>query len=175
MAISFSFGRKPAKVSVLMVCTANICRSPLAQGLLAQAVTDAGHAQQIAVESAGTQVGTQGQRPDPRSQTVAREVGVDISRYKARKVSARDIERYDYILAMDAEHLSALQDMCPPQLQHKLALIMTYAAQHAETEIPDPYYGNQAGFYRVLELLNAATKGLLAEIIETHFPASESS
>jgi protein-tyrosine phosphatase len=174
MAISFSFGASRAKISVLMVCTANICRSPLAQGLLIRAVDEVGLQKQIAVDSAGTQAGMQGQRPDPRAQAVASEVGVDISRFKARKLTSKDIERFDYVVAMDTEHLSTLQDMCPPEQQHKLALIMTYAPQNAGMEIPDPYFGNAAGFQRVLELLSEATQGLLDQIMETHFPEAKS-
>jgi protein-tyrosine phosphatase len=128
---------------------------------------------QIVVDSVGTQVGIQGQRPDPRAQAIASEVGADISRLKARKLTPRDIERSDYILAMDAEHLATLQDMCPPEQQHKIALIMTYAPQQEETEIPDPYFGNEAGFHRVLELLSVANQGLLDQITETHFPEAE--
>lgn len=170
MAISFSFGRNSAKISVLMVCTANICRSPLAQGLLVQAIEEAGLGKQIVVDSAGTQVGVQGQRPDPRAQAIAAELGVDISRFKARKLAAKDIDRFDYILAMDTGHLSDLQELFPPPLQHKIALIMAYAPQRAESEIPDPYFGNQAGFQRVSGLLGEATRGLLGQIMETHFP-----
>ena len=131
MGISFSFGAGAPRVSVLMVCTANICRSPLAHGLLAHSITERGLGKYILVDSAGTQVGMKGQRPDPRAQAVAQQAGVDISRLKARKLEARDIERFHYLLAMDAEHLQTLKEMCPEEQQHKLALIMDFASRNS--------------------------------------------
>ena len=169
MVFKFGFGVRSARVSVLMVCTANICRSPIAHGLLAQRVDLRGLGKDIFVDSAGTQVGMKGQRPDARAQAVAKLAGFDISGLKTRKLEARDFERFDYLLAMDVEHLQTLETMCAPGQQHKLAMIMDFASRDNGAEIPDPYFGNEAGFERVLTLLDDASQGLLQHILQTHF------
>ncbi len=170
MVFKFLFGGEAPAVSVLMVCTANICRSPLAHGLLAHRVDLRGLGKDIFVDSAGTQVGMKGQRPDARAQAVAKAADFDISGLKTRKLETRDFERFDYLMAMDAEHLQTLEAMCPSGQQHKLGMIMDFATGDKGTEIPDPYFGNEAGFERVLELLDDASQGLLQHILQTHFP-----
>jgi protein-tyrosine phosphatase len=173
MAIRFGFARKAPSVSLLMVCTANICRSPLAHGLMAHYVEGAGLSADVVVDSAGTQVGMKGQRPDARAQAIAKKSGFDISRLKTRKIQANDFEAFDYLLAMDAEHLEALQELCPAEQQHKLALILDFAEGVNEKEIPDPYFGNEAGFERVLELLTASCSGLLQHVQRKHFAETQ--
>lgn len=147
-----------------MVCMGNICRSPLAHGVFEHLVEAAGLAEQIGVDSAGTHAYHVGEAPDPRSQEVASRRGVDLSAQRARRVSREDFEIFDYVLAMDRDNFAILQDLCPPGHEGKLRLFLEFATDRSEREVPDPYYGGQAGFERVLDLVDAGSKGLLEEI-----------
>lgn len=152
------------KLSILMVCTANICRSPMAEGLLLLHAGRAGLGRAVVVQSAGTHVGLGGQRPDARAQRAAASVGADLSRMRSRQVQARDFAQHDYILGMDGNNRRYLLEACPAEHAHKLALLMDFAPETGLAEVPDPYFGNYAGFERVLELLEAGVAGLLRHV-----------
>ncbi len=122
----------------------------------------------VRVDSAGTHVFKTGHRPDKRAQQVAEHHGVQIKKLKARNITREDFERFDYIVAMDHENLHSLKDICPPEYQNKLFLILEFAPQSGQHEVPDPYFGNLSGFERVLELLEIGCDGLLSHIKETH-------
>lgn len=151
------------KYSVLMVCTANICRSPMAAGLMGQALERAGMAKQVRVDSAGTHA-LKGQRPDARGQKVARKIGVELKSMRARQFAQADFEVHDLILCMDKKHRSALLEKCPQEHRHKIGLIMEFASRLEEEEVPDPYYGNVAGFERVAKLLGVAMEGVCEKV-----------
>ena len=151
-------------VRVLFVCMGNICRSPLAHGLFEHMVREAGLAEHIVVDSAGTHAYHVGEPPDPRSQETARRRGVDLSTQQARKVSEKDFEAFDYVLAMDKDNYQVLAEICPPGREHRLRLFLEFAPELPETEVPDPYYGGASGFERVYDLVEAAARGLLKEI-----------
>ncbi len=151
-------------IRVLFVCLGNICRSPTAQGLVASALEEAGLAGHVEVDSAGTHAYHVGEPPDPRAQAAAARRGVDLAPLRARRVEAADFERFDYILAMDRENLAHLQSICPPGAEDKLRLFMSFAPDMGLDEVPDPYYGASAGFDRVLDLIEAAAEGLIADI-----------
>lgn len=157
-------GVQSPRVSVLMVCTANICRSPMAQGLLAARVAELGWAKLVKVDSVGLHVSAGGERPDVRAQSVCAKAGVDISRQRSRKISSDDYGSYNFILAMDHSHLEQLRKQCPEPLQGKIYPIMSFHPDTALQEVPDPYFGNQAGFGHVFSLLDAAMPELLAVI-----------
>jgi protein-tyrosine phosphatase len=147
--------------SVLFVCTGNICRSPTAEGVFRKRVADARLESLILADSAGTHAYHQGEPPDPRSQAAARARGYDLSRLRARRVTAGDFQRFDLVLAMDREHHDILVRLAPPSSAHKVRLMMCYARAAAHEEVPDPYYGGPDGFELVLDLVEAASEGLL--------------
>ncbi len=153
------------RVRVLMVCTGNICRSPTAEGVLRHKLAQAGLADQVEVESAGTVDYHAGSPPDHRAQQSALRRGYDLSRQRARQLRASDFERFDLLLAMDTEHLDRLVDMCPGPLVDRIKLLMDYSLTRSRgTSVPDPYYGAPAGFERVLDMVEEACDGLLTDL-----------
>jgi len=90
--------------------------------------------------------------------------GYDLSCLRARKFERADFERFDLVLAMDAENHAHLARLCPPSLGHKLKLMMEFATRHSVREVPDPYYGGPDGFERVLDMLEDAGQGLLQHL-----------
>lgn len=153
-----------SQVKVLVVCMGNICRSPLAHGLLEHRVAKAGLAGRITIDSAGTHAYHVGNPPDPRSQQTALRHGIDLSSQRARKVVASDFAEFDYVLAMDNDNHALLSGQCPEEHRHKLKLFLEFAPQLSETEVPDPYYGGDSGFEQVYQLIAVATDGLIADI-----------
>ena len=149
------------KITVLMVCSANICRSPIAQGVLEQLIRERGLKNRIRVDSAGTHVPRIGTRPDPRAIRAAEECGISIKRYRSRMLAPADYERCDYIVAMDQQNLGHMRRECPQEYSHKLSSVIDYLPGAALDEVPDPYFGNQEGFQRVVDLLQPACSGFL--------------
>jgi low molecular weight protein-tyrosine phosphatase len=149
---------------VLFVCTGNICRSPTADGVMRRLVREAGLAQEVRVDSAGTHDYHVGEPPDGRAQEHARRRGYDLSGLRARQVARDDFDSFELILAMDRGHLSILSRIAPPQHRHKLRLLMQFADGWQIDEVPDPYYGGPGGFERVLDMVEAAALGLLAKL-----------
>jgi len=153
-----------AMIKVLFVCMGNICRSPTAHGIFAQMVEEQGLNEFILVDSAGTHAYHIGNPPDLRSQDAALRRGVDLSPLRARRVEEGDFQAFDYVLAMDQENYENMVAICPPPLLHKLQLFLEYAPHLSEREVPDPYYGGPQGFERVLDMIEAASQGLLEDI-----------
>jgi protein-tyrosine phosphatase len=146
---------------VLFVCMGNICRSPSAEGVFRHLVADAGLSDVVGVDSAGTHGFHVGEAPDARAQAAARKRGYDMAHREARQVTAEDFRDFDLILAMDWENLSAMQQQCPKQYQHKLMLLMRFANEFEEATVPDPYYGGPEGFGKVLDYIEDACQGVL--------------
>ena len=151
-------------VRILFVCLGNICRSPTAEGVFRKRVTEAGLAGRIEIDSAGTHAYHVGAPPDARAQQAARQRGIDLSGLRGRQATARDIEQFDYVLAMDRENHENLLDICPDGFEHKIRLFMEFAPTRSEKEVPDPYFGGPAGFDRVLDMIEDAAAGLLGDI-----------
>ncbi|MEM1404908.1 MAG: low molecular weight protein-tyrosine-phosphatase [Pseudomonadota bacterium] len=149
---------------VLFVCLGNICRSPTAEGWFGKVVIDAGLTHQVEIDSAGTGAWHVGNAPDPRAQVAVARHGISIAHLRARAVQPDDFETFDYILAMDEENLMALMTACPSQHAHKVQLFLDYASDDAGDAVPDPYYGGDDGFARVVELIAEASDGLLADV-----------
>ncbi len=152
------------KISILFVCMGNICRSPTAQGVFKRLIEQTGLINDVKIDSAGTHAYHIGKAPDPRAQAVALRRGIDISAQRARRVIPSDFEKFDYILAMDQENLSALRTICPPEHSHKLRLFLEYAPELKVGDVPDPYYGGPTGFEQVLDLVEIASEGLLRQL-----------
>ncbi len=155
-------------VKVLFVCLGNICRSPTAEGVFRDVVKRAGLDPHIEIDSAGTHAYHVGAPPDLRAQEVARRRGIDLSGLRGRKAVRADFERFDFILAMDEENLGNLLAICPAGHEGKAQLFLDYAPHRPEREVPDPYYGGDAGFELVLDMIEEAAQGLLAEIRKRH-------
>ena len=146
----------------------NICRSPTAQGVFEQLVESEGLSQQIFTDSAGTHAYHIGESPDPRSQATALDNGVDISHQRAQKVKIEDFEHFDYIIAMDRSNYADLTHLATDDLQHKVHCFMQFAADWDNDNVPDPYYGKGNGFEKVFKMIEAASRGLLAQIQKNH-------
>lgn len=151
---------------VLFVCMGNICRSPTVEGVFRHLVEMRGLTREIEIDSAGTHDYHVGDPPDRRAVVAAARAGYDLSRLRGRQVSLDDFRKFDYVLAMDMENLMLLQRQCPPEHRAKLGLFMSYAKNHREREVPDPYYGNAEGFQIVLRMAEDAAEGLLEEIMK---------
>ena len=150
--------------SVLFVCLGNICRSPLAEGVLQHLLAEEGMDEAVTVESAGTGSWHIGERADPRSREVAQRHGIELTS-RARQVSPADFERFDLIVAMDRDNLANLRE-----LQERsggdahLALLRDWAPEPGDGEVPDPYFGGDGGFDRVYEMLRRSLERLVAEL-----------
>ena len=153
-------------VSVLFVCTGNICRSPTAEAIFRKLAADAGMGRRIHADSAGTHGYHVGEPPDPRAQDAAANRGYDLSGLRARRLERTDFERFDLIVAMDRGHFAVLSGMAQPPTAHKLKLMMSYARRFKEQDVPDPYYGRPQDFERVLDMLEDAARGLLDSVAE---------
>ena len=155
----------PHITRVLMVCTANICRSPTAEAVLRAKLQRAGLHQQVVVDSAGTQGFHLAEAPDLRAQRAAALRGYDLSPLRARRMTPDDFFQHHHILAMDTTHLAWLQKRAPEGSAARLRLLMDHAPQFPDqAEVPDPYYGGPAGFERVLDLIEDACDGWLAQL-----------
>jgi len=150
---------------VLFVCLGNICRSPTAEGVFRKLVADRGLEHRIHVDSCGTTNWHRGKPPDPRSVAAARRCGYDLERLRARQLCWEDYYTFDYMLAMDEANLEVLRREAPLDYAGHTGLFLDFAPDLPEREVPDPYYGEGDGFLRVLELVEVASEGLLAELL----------
>jgi protein-tyrosine phosphatase len=159
-------GENPVEpqLRIVFVCSSNICRSPTAEGVARSMIRRAGLEGQVVVESAGTHGFHAGEAPDPRSQKAALRRGYDLSRQRARAFESVDFPRYDLILALDRGHYEILLRRSPPVYRPRIRLLMSFARQHQIEEVPDPYFGGEQGFERVLDMCEDAVAGLLAEL-----------
>jgi protein-tyrosine phosphatase len=155
-------------VKVLFVCMGNICRSPTAQGVFEKLVDEYNLAEVVSVDSAGTHAYHVGEPPDARASEAAVKRGIDLSRQRARRVRAEDLDEFDYVLAMDESNYDELTSLSGPQHTAKVRLLLEFAPGLSVREVPDPYYGGVTGFERVLDLIEQASAGLLAEIRQQH-------
>ncbi|MEE4193262.1 MAG: low molecular weight protein-tyrosine-phosphatase [Halieaceae bacterium] len=147
--------------SVLFVCLGNICRSPTAHGIFQAQVEAAGLTDRIAVDSCGTGAWHVGEPPDTRATAAARARGYDLTPLRARQFETADFERFDHILAMDRSNLSHLEALRPADYAGTLSLFLDFHPAPPVREVPDPYYGGERGFEDVLDLVEAASRGLL--------------
>ncbi|MBX9946783.1 MAG: low molecular weight phosphotyrosine protein phosphatase [Reyranella sp.] len=148
-------------IKILFVCTANLCRSPMAEGVFRNLAGQAGLAEAFEIASAGTSEKFVGQSPVPMAVEIAAGRGYDISAIRARQVVAEDIAHFDYPLAMDSSHLVAMRWLAPRALADKPKMFLSFAPPIGISEVLDPIGGPKAGFERALSLIEAGCKGLL--------------
>ena len=158
------------KASVIFCCMGNICRSPTAEAVFRACVAKAGLEQNILIDSAGTHDYHIGEPPDRRAQHAALRRGYDMSMLRGRQIGTEDFERFDYVLAMDCDNLAILQRLRQRDTNSHLGLFLEFAQHTRAREVPDPYYGGEEGFERVLDMIEDASEGLLKHI-QTHLQA----
>jgi len=155
---------------VLLVCLGNICRSPTAEGVLRALAAREFAALDLEFDSAGTANYHVGEPPDRRTVAAARRRGYEIAGLRARQVNPADLERFDYVLAMDRANLDELRSLDELRRRGRattrahLGLFLEYAPECGTDEVPDPYHGGQEAFERVLDLCEAGARGLLRRL-----------
>jgi len=148
-------------VKVLMVCLGNICRSPLAEGILKSKVSS----KSIRVDSAGTAAYHIGNLPDSRSIEVAKKHGIDISDQRARVFSVQDFVSYDFIYAMDLANYDNIIQLASNKIDRdKVKLILSELKEGEGLEVPDPYYGGEDGFENVFQMLDKSCEIIAKKI-----------
>jgi protein-tyrosine phosphatase len=149
---------------ILFVCMGNICRSPTAHGVMRQLLRQAGLHDRVQVSSAGTHGYHLGSPPDPRSVAAAARRGLDLSDLRASAVSVERVRQADWVLVMDAQNLRDLHQLAPPALHPRIRLLTDFATVDHAHQVADPYYGESDGFEQVLDLVQNACEGLLAQV-----------
>jgi protein-tyrosine phosphatase len=155
-----------AGVRILFVCMGNICRSPTAEGVMRHLLAEEGLEDAIELDSAGTGGWHAGDPPDRRATAAARARGIALDG-AARQVRPTDFEDFDLILAADRENLEDLRAIAPPGTEGKVRLLREFdpgCEGAPDLDVPDPYYGGERGFEDVLDLVEAACRGLLARV-----------
>jgi protein-tyrosine phosphatase len=153
-----------APTRILFVCLGNICRSPMAEGVFRRVAEEEGLIDRFEIDSAGLGDWHIGQAPDHRAQKAARSRGVDISSQSARQVMYEDFDRFDLVLAMDGSNLAELKARAPHEARGKIRPFLDFAPHVGTKDVPDPFFGGAEGFDHVLNLIEAASRGLLASL-----------
>ena len=150
---------------ILFVCMGNICRSPTAEGVMRRLLEDEGLADRVEIESAGTGDWHVGNPPDERATVAARRRGITLAG-AAQQVRPADFRRFDLLIAMDRSNLRELLALAPDEeAAEKVRLLREFdPAASGELDVPDPYYGGDRGFETVLDMVEAACRGLLDEL-----------
>ena len=150
-------------MKILLVCLGNICRSPMAEGILRDMIRKQGL--DWSTDSAGTGDYHVGEQPDKRAMKAMLDHDIDISDLRARQLHASDFEAFDVLLAMDANNLQNMRRLAPSK-EHamKARLMMDHAPHHALREVPDPYFGGDEGFEEVYQMLTIACANLIDDV-----------
>ena len=152
-------------IKILMVCLGNICRSPLAEGILASKLPK----NKFKVDSAGTGSWHIGNPPDERSIITAKKNGILISNQKCRQITTNDFDFFDYIYVMDNNNYNDVLELSKNQEHRKkVQLILNELFPNENVDVPDPYYGLQNGFDSVYQMLNEACDLIAKKLIEKH-------
>ena len=153
--------------SVLFVCTANICRSPMAEGVFRKLLADQGLQDDIAVDSVATHDYQEGKPPFGEACGAAKKRGYEIQHLVARKIKPADFDHFDAILAMDRSNLANLRTIAPTRCKHKIELLTEYSERYHGKEIPDPYGGKPRDYELALDMIEDGCRGLLELIRRT--------
>ena len=150
-------------IKILMVCLGNICRSPLAEGIMVEKLHT--HNLDISVDSAGTGAWHVGHPPDSRSIATAKKFGIDISKQRARKIANNDFGLFDLIFTMDADvHHDVIRLATTQEQKNKAFLLLQFAGNQQQHSVPDPYYGDLADFEEVFHILDKACDAVLNKL-----------
>lgn len=158
------------RIGVLFVCLGNICRSPLAEGVFRHLAREAGIAERLRIDSAGTSGYHDGEGPDPRTSAVAQQRGI-VLEHASRRLRAADFDRFRYVLAMDTDNLERIRAVARESGANgnHIALLRDFDPESMPgDEVPDPYFGGTRGFEDVHDMVERACRGLLAHIREQH-------
>ena len=153
---------------ILFVCLGNICRSPAAEGVFKQKLKERDLEKLFVVDSAGTGSWHVGNLADPRMRQTALSRGIELTS-RSRQIEENDLYEFDQILVMDKENLEAVKSLTKDHNNHvnsKIKLILSYSKNSQLDEVPDPYYGGQNGFDKVLDLLDDAMDGLIDSLMD---------
>lgn len=148
----------PSSLSVLFVCTGNICRSPTAHALLLHKAAARGL--QVRADSAAVSNEEVGHPPDRRALAELRRRGVAMPPHRARRVVAADFKRFNHVLGMTAEHVRTLRRQAP-EATDRIDLLMRFSHQHGPIDVPDPWHGGEEDFIRAFDMIEAGVDGLL--------------
>jgi protein-tyrosine phosphatase len=146
-------------MKLLFVCLGNICRSPLAEGIMKHKIAELGLDWEV--DSAGTGGWHAGDLPDSRSIQVAQKHGVDLTYQRARKLRSIDYEAFDRIYVMDSMNYQDVKRLANEDEYHKIELIMNEVEPHRNINVPDPYYGEGDGFEHVFQMLDRACDAII--------------
>ncbi len=147
--------------SILFVCTANICRSPMAEGVLRKMLADAGISERIEIDSVGTHDYHIGEPPFSMASETARRRGYDITHLVARRIRPHDLDHFDIILGMDKGNIKNLKTVAPTRCKQKIELLLEYGETFHGKDVPDPYGGKPKDFERALDMIEDGCKGLV--------------
>ncbi|AWV07402.1 phosphotyrosine protein phosphatase [Lysobacter maris] len=150
---------------LLVVCLGNICRSPMAEGVLRARIEASPLAGRVEVDSAGTGDWHVGDPPDRRAIATAREHGIDIAGLRARQIGRDDHHDFDWLLCADRNNLRDVRARAPEAARARTALLLEWAGIDGEIEVPDPYTGGPAQFEHVHRLLDAAANGVIERLL----------
>jgi protein-tyrosine phosphatase len=156
-------------VQILFVCLGNICRSPLAEGVFRHLVRQRGLERHFSIDSAGTSGWHTGAPPDARSAETARRRGIELTG-SSRKLTAADLERFDYVIAMDAENLDGILALARKAggARARVHRLREWDPQPDDIDVPDPYYGGARGFEHVQDIVERSCSALLDHIVVEH-------
>ena len=153
---------------ILFVCLGNICRSPAAEGIFNQKIKERDLDKFFVVDSAGTGNWHVGNLPDQRMRSTALSRGIELTS-RSRQIEENDLYEFDQILVMDKDNLNAVKSLTKDQknpINSKIKLILNYSKNSQLDEVPDPYYGGQNGFEKVIDLLDDAIDGLIDSLMD---------
>jgi protein-tyrosine phosphatase len=157
------------KLHVLFVCLGNICRSPLAEGVFRHLVSEAGLEDRFVIDSAGTSSYHEGDPPDSRASAVAHARGIQLTG-RARQLKRTDLDRFDYVILMDAENRQAAERLARRDAPRAVMQLLREFDPHADgdLDVPDPYYGGPRGFEKVHDIVERSCRGLLEQLRRNH-------